>query len=75
MRGSIAGVMVNAGPEVDALLEGPLEVRDRLHRVGVPSTLTPGPRLYAAEPGLTVVPDRFWSTFPDAVTIGDFPPR
>jgi hypothetical protein len=47
--------MVDIGPAADALLEELPEVRDRLHRVGVPSTFIPGPLMYAAEPVLTVV--------------------
>ena len=57
VRGTIVGVMVDIGPAADALLEGLPEVRDRLHRVGVPSTFIPGPLMYAAEPVLTVVHD------------------
>jgi hypothetical protein len=49
--------MVNIDPAVDALLQGLPEVLDRLHRVGVPSTFIPGPRMYVAEPDLSVVQD------------------
>jgi hypothetical protein len=76
MTPSVCRVTVHIGSEADALLRGSPEVRDRLQRVGAPSTFTPGPRMYTAPPEFTVVRDeqgkplvRFGSSEPLAVAM------